>query len=1247
MKHRPLTRTSVSLLHATLATVSLSSPGTAGPSHAWPMRGGDMHNTNRASFIVPPERQNSTLFGFVIWQAPKPGGPSHGETSGGQMVYSDGTPAGDVVAGGYHWPKGVMGLDRHTGAVLWFGNPAGGESIGANTPAFSPDGATVYVTNDATPGHPLMAFPTLLGPSAFYSNSGHNDPESGSWSPFLLPSGNVVVSNWCEFVAGFDDTGTSLARAWTASGTCSCYPTAAAYEDLGLTRVFTASRCGFVTCFDAATGAQVWQTPVGLPTDAGVTVDPNTGDLYVPLGEGSIAIASLDRLGTPRWDGATPLFTHEPGVNEPQRAQSAGALSHDGATFYFQTVARDGSGMLHAIDTADGGVRWSYPTGSAGWEAVSSSPIVTPNGLLIVGNNDGGAYLALRDDGSSATLLDTFVNTADGPGLGRASCSATLAHDGALYLPVRTAWTYPHAGGDAPTGEVRHLFAAFDLTEDPSVSLPHPAGTAAFAGDASVRLIWTPITASPDVFEHYAVYRDAEPFGSLTGRTPIATVPGLASETYTDTTATNGVGYHYAVASVPTAGDPADGIASVGPRTPFRESDLQIVSIRRTPEYPRYAATYTYYSITDPDGYGPYVFSAATGLGEGQTAGTQRWPETGDTVTYTAAVRNRGTVPMPGPHTLRWLVDGDAVGTTNIPQALSPGETVTVGLEQTWDGELHTIACELLGADDRGSNNALAVGSKSVAFLSYIDETRIEEFREETASYPAAITDDKIDWLNAHVARFNQMFEDAGTDKRVHFAVLGVIGDEDPDPDVPRINYAIFPFRYRAGEGSLRLSGYYRPQEDLDHGLLHEMGHQLGLIDIYQLDLPSDRNHVSGQGYTAVDCLMRGVSPFLSVHSANAMQHWLDEAHGYYGQYLYSMPEQIRLRVLGVDGEPLTGAAVRVYQKNEVPGLGQVITDQVKHEGTTDDDGFYTLPNVPIDTQLAPPVFTGDTLAPNPFGYVAVVGSNGLLLIEIEEGGFTDHAWLDITEVNNAYWAGQTALATFERRVSIGGPVLEYLPPDLAEHNAQNWFPSADGATAEMFDDESHRVYGWASVRFETTGGFDTSARFPRGPARLDLTNTTHMRFFAYAENPNIGFQGDVPWIRLVAAGGSVDLRPNGAVLNQANDRWHEFVVPLAGDADWARSEIGSPDLGETHALEIHADTWDSGFTLWLDGVRFTPHPCPADLAPPFGLLDLADVISFVGWFQAGDPIVDLDASGLIDLSDITAFVTGFLGGCG
>jgi len=54
-----------------------------------------------------------------------------------------------------------------------------------------------------------------------------------------------------------------------------------------------------------------------------------------------------------------------------------------------------------------------------------------------------------------------------------------------------------------------------------------------------------------------------------------------------------------------------------------------------------------------------------------------------------------------------------------------------------------------------------------------------------------------------------------------------------------------------------------------------------------------------------------------------------------------------------------------------------------------------------------------------------------------------------------------------------------------------------------------------------------------------------------------------------------------------------------------------------------------------------------ADLEPPFGVLDLSDIASFVGAFASGDPLADLaPPAGVLDLADITAFVDAFTRGC-
>ena len=55
----------------------------------------------------------------------------------------------------------------------------------------------------------------------------------------------------------------------------------------------------------------------------------------------------------------------------------------------------------------------------------------------------------------------------------------------------------------------------------------------------------------------------------------------------------------------------------------------------------------------------------------------------------------------------------------------------------------------------------------------------------------------------------------------------------------------------------------------------------------------------------------------------------------------------------------------------------------------------------------------------------------------------------------------------------------------------------------------------------------------------------------------------------------------------------------------------------------------------------------PSDIAPPIGVLDLADVQCFIEAFMNQDPIADLGApSGVFDLVDLLAFIDSFVNGC-
>ena len=57
--------------------------------------------------------------------------------------------------------------------------------------------------------------------------------------------------------------------------------------------------------------------------------------------------------------------------------------------------------------------------------------------------------------------------------------------------------------------------------------------------------------------------------------------------------------------------------------------------------------------------------------------------------------------------------------------------------------------------------------------------------------------------------------------------------------------------------------------------------------------------------------------------------------------------------------------------------------------------------------------------------------------------------------------------------------------------------------------------------------------------------------------------------------------------------------------------------------------------------------PCgDADLAEPFGVLDLADINAFLTAFQNAEPAGDLTCDGVFDLADLGQFVGAFVAGC-
>jgi hypothetical protein len=134
-----------------------------------------------------------------------------------------------------------------------------------------------------------------------------------------------------------------------------------------------------------------------------------------------------------------------------------------------------------------------------------------------------------------------------------------------------------------------------------------------------------------------------------------------------------------------------------------------------------------------------------------------------------------------------------------------------------------------------------------------------------------------------------------------------------------------------------------------------------------------------------------------------------------------------------------------------------------------------------------------------------------------------------------------------------------------------------------------------------------------------------------------------------------IDLRFNNGSLTLGGTlelAFEDGVVPFDGQA-WFLID-GEPDdelLGFFDAV-VPPDS-PPGFTYVAEivpaGLRVTATaaPCPADIAAPFGVLDLSDINAFIAGFVTQDPIADLaPPAGVWDLSDVNAFIGSFVAGC-
>ena len=186
--------------------------------------------------------------------------------------------------------------------------------------------------------------------------------------------------------------------------------------------------------------------------------------------------------------------------------------------------------------------------------------------------------------------------------------------------------------------------------------------------------------------------------------------------------------------------------------------------------------------------------------------------------------------------------------------------------------------------------------------------------------------------------------------------------------------------------------------------------------------------------------------------------------------------------------------------------------------------------------------------------------------------------------------------------VAGSGGVETEIPQELTEPDAGVWSVFAsDGAPSQADWDLAMKAYGSASVRVVTESGSDVNVhRWPASALTTawDLAAKTTLSFWAYALNTNEGSFQEFS-VRLGnESGGYLQYSTTSEMLSGAIGQWRRIDVPLAGSPVWQKSAVGHAVLDSIAYVEVHADTWGGGFTLWIDGMSFAPLTS-ADEFPP------------------------------------------------